>query len=396
MGIPAEKVREYLDYIPETGRLIRVKRRTSGKLGVPIGRVNIGSSGGEYRRAYFKNRAFQTAHLVWAWHHGAWPESTLVRKNGDTLDDRIENLVQSKDLRRPVSVAPLLSPEDQPETMLGDLPENLNTGIYEILNVKNGRRYIGSAVNVSKRWREHLRQLEDGKHHSRFMQRCWNKNGSDCFVFRVVLSCEKENLLMYEQAFLDFHEPEYNSAKVAGSQLGFRHSEESRAKMSASRPKGFSPMRGKTHSDATKLKISQNRKGKGGTGWTEERKRKISEALKGREISPEHREKLRAANLGKKQSAETIEKRTAKLRGRKMPEDARKAASERMKGTKMSDAAKLKMRKSKSRLADDQVKEIKSMIKEKRLSQKKIAEKYSVDQSVISEINTGKAYSWVD
>jgi len=158
-------------------------------------------------------------------------------------------------------VAPLLSPEDQPETMLGDLPENLNTGIYEILNVKNGRRYIGSAVNVSKRWREHLRQLEDGKHHSRFMQRCWNKNGSDCFVFRVVLSCEKENLLMYEQAFLDFHEPEYNSAKVAGSQLGFRHSEESRAKMSASRPKGFSPMKGRHHSDEAKRKISEAKTG---------------------------------------------------------------------------------------------------------------------------------------
>lgn len=280
MDIPAEKVREYLDYIPETGRLIRVKRKTSGKLGVPIGRINRGSSGGEYRRAYFKNRAFQTAHLVWAWHHGAWPESTLVRKNGDTLDDRIENLAQSKDLRRPVSVAPLLSPEDQPETMLGDLPENLNTGIYEILNVKNGRRYIGSAVNVSKRWREHLRQLEEGKHHSRFMQRCWNKNGSDCFVFRVVLACDKENLLMYEQAFLDFHAPEYNSAKVAGSQLGYRHSEATRAKMRASRPKGFSPMKGRRHKDSTKQKISESKTGVKLGSYSRDRVEKTAAAMR--------------------------------------------------------------------------------------------------------------------
>lgn len=48
-----------------------------------------------------------------------------------------------------------------------------------------------------------------------------------------------------------------------------------------------------------------------------ERRRKISETLKGHTVSDESIEKMRIAHLGKKQTAEEIEKRIAPLRGRK-------------------------------------------------------------------------------
>lgn len=351
-SVTPEKVKEYLDYLPDSGRLVRVKRVTSGKLGEPIGNVEFSpNSSRPYRRAHFHGKAFQTAHLVWAWHHGVWPEGRLIRKNDDSLDDRIENLAQAKDLRRPVKVAHDLSSEDQPDTMLGDLPESLNTGIYEIRNVKNGRRYIGSAVNVSKRWREHLRQLEDGNHHSQFMQRCWNKNGEESFIFRVILACDKENLIMYEQAFLDFHQPEYNSAKLAGSQLGYRHSDESRKKMSKSRKGKPSPRKGVKLSDETKLKISINRKGKGGSGWTQERRDKISAATKGRVITEEQRAKISSA-----------------LKGRST---------------------------GRGKLTEDQVLDIRSLAKIG-MRQCDIAKEIGIHRSFVHHVVSGSAYRWVE
>lgn len=136
-----------------------------------------------------------------------------------------------------------------------------HTGIYAIVNRVNGRMYIGSAMRFSKRWKEHLRGLDSGKHHSRFLSRCWAKHGAENFEFKVLLYCSPENLLMYEQAFLDFYKPIYNTAKVAGSQIGYRHTEESRARMSASRAKDFSPFTGKNHTAETKEKISRAKTG---------------------------------------------------------------------------------------------------------------------------------------
>ena len=60
----------------------------------------------------------------------------------------------------------------------------LHTGIYAIENLTNGRMYIGSAQRFNKRWKEHLRALERGVHHSRFLQRDWDKCGSEAFRFK--------------------------------------------------------------------------------------------------------------------------------------------------------------------------------------------------------------------
>ncbi len=270
--IDPQEVRDKFHYDWETGRLIRVKRGRGARLGV-VGHVCSRGS----RRIGLNDRNWQASALVWAWHYGENPAEDIVRRNGDFLDDRIENLALRSELRRPVQVAATLAPEDQPETMLGDLPEHLNTGIYEIRNIKNGRRYIGSAVNVSKRWREHLRQLEQGNHHSRFMQRCWNKNGGESFIFRVIKACKVDDLIAEEQKAIDSGRPEYNSAKTAGSMIGHIHSTETRKKMSDSRPKDFSPMTGKSHTAETKLKIS---KAKSGVKQNPETVRRRAEALK--------------------------------------------------------------------------------------------------------------------
>ena len=163
----------------------------------------------------------------------------------------------------------------------------LQSGIYAIECKANGRRYIGSAVNIAKRWKEHRRGLDNGAHHSRFLMREWNKRGSDAFIFSVLLYCSKENLLMYEQALLDAFKPAYNTNPTAGSMQGFRHREESRQRMSASNNRTGNP--GYRHTEESKKKISENRKGKGGGPRSAERIEKIRAALKGRIITAEQR-----------------------------------------------------------------------------------------------------------
>lgn len=154
-----------------------------------------------------------------------------------------------------------------------------DTGIYCITDVQSGRRYVGSAVSFHKRWGEHRNSLKRGQHHSQFMQRTFAVR-PDAFSFHVVLYCSKENLLMYEQRVIDALNPEFNTSPVAGSQLGYRHTEETRKKMSTSRRKDFSPMTGKSHSEESKRKISESRKGKGGGIYSEERKRNAANGMR--------------------------------------------------------------------------------------------------------------------
>jgi len=173
-------------------------------------------------------------------------------------------------------------------------------GVYVITNDVNGHRYVGSAASFKKRFREHLRQLLNGNHHSRYLQRAWDKHGEASFSLKPILYCDRNDLIFYEQLAMDSLTPEYNIAPVAGSQLGYRHSEESRRKMSASRRRNpSSPRKGMTHTEETKRLISESRRGKGGCGWTQQRRDRISAALKGRVISEDSRRLISESLTGR-------------------------------------------------------------------------------------------------
>lgn len=51
----------------------------------------------------------------------------------------------------------------------------LDTGIYQIRNTANGKRYVGSAVKFAQRWRQHAHLLRKRKHHSRILQNAWKQ-----------------------------------------------------------------------------------------------------------------------------------------------------------------------------------------------------------------------------
>lgn len=102
-------------------------------------------------------------------------------------------------------------------------------GIYVIINRLNGNTYVGSALKFSRRWKKHIRDLRLGKHHSRHLQRAWDKYG-DVFSFTVERWCAKEDLIRFEQEVIDLLKPEYNVSPTAGgSQIGVVRTEKFKA-----------------------------------------------------------------------------------------------------------------------------------------------------------------------
>lgn len=167
----------------------------------------------------------------------------------------------------------------------------MTMGIYRINGPKNCV-YFGSSVNVERRLVEHKKDLRNNKHHSKHMQRHYNKYGIDALTFSIVETVENEkDLVNVEQDYLDWmfrylpSNERYNGARVAGASLkgrkiwlGRKHSDETKQKQSiASKgvPKSEEHKRnmgktkvgnknflGKKHSEQTKEKQSNAKKGK--------------------------------------------------------------------------------------------------------------------------------------
>jgi group I intron endonuclease len=61
------------------------------------------------------------------------------------------------------------------------------------------------------------------------------KYGYSNFTLEIIEYCDRKDVLVREQYYLDLCKPEYNILNVAGSSLGYIHSENTRAKMKESR-----------------------------------------------------------------------------------------------------------------------------------------------------------------
>ena len=108
-------------------------------------------------------------------------------------------------------------------------------GVYGIINCITGDKYIGSSAGrgFGNRRGTHWKQLRDNCHHSNYLQNSWNKYGEENFVFLVMLYCDAENAITYEQALIDFYQPSYNMSPHAGSCLGMKHSQATKNKIGA-------------------------------------------------------------------------------------------------------------------------------------------------------------------
>jgi group I intron endonuclease len=102
------------------------------------------------------------------------------------------------------------------------------SGIYKIQSISHPERcYIGSAVDITDRWRRHLKRLDKNNHHSHKLQRHYSKYGKEDLVFSIITPCDREDLkpikgiIRPEQFFIWAYDPYFNECKTAGSVLGY-------------------------------------------------------------------------------------------------------------------------------------------------------------------------------
>lgn len=79
------------------------------------------------------------------------------------------------------------------------------TGIYKITNKTNNKVYIGSAIDIKKRWRDHKWHLKENKHHNSHLQASYNKHGLNEFEFTIEVECSIGDLLNEEKRIIKLY-----------------------------------------------------------------------------------------------------------------------------------------------------------------------------------------------
>ena len=128
-------------------------------------------------------------------------------------------------------------------------------GIYKITS-PSGKVYIGQAIDIEKRWREH-RSKSCWKYYK--LYNSFRKYGVNKHIFEVVKECLREDLNTLER----YYQEEFDTVE---SGLNHIYQEATEA------PRVFS--------EESRRKMSEARKGKKYKPHSEETRRKMSEAAK--------------------------------------------------------------------------------------------------------------------
>src|SRR5688572_20885127 len=62
----------------------------------------------------------------------------------------------------------------------------MNSGIYLITNLSNGKVYVGSSDQLKRRKYLHFYRLKRGNHANPHLQNAWNHYGEHVFTFQVI------------------------------------------------------------------------------------------------------------------------------------------------------------------------------------------------------------------
>lgn len=188
------------------------------------------------------------------------------------------------------------------------------SGIYQIRNLVNNKIYVGSTVNFEWRKFQHFESLNGNCHHSKKLQHSFNKHREENFIFEIIESIQdKQKLIEREQFYFDLLKPDYNMCPIAGSSLGYKHSDNDKQIMSV-----LAFQRAKNPEYIKKLSIAHIGKipANKGKKTSDEIRKKISEACKGKKRSEESLRKMAETNTGRKYSEETKRKISESLKRR--------------------------------------------------------------------------------
>jgi len=194
--------------------------------------------------------------------------------------------------------------------------------------------YVGSSINIKRRFYQHKNRLKANKHANFLLQRIYNKHGEGCLALKVLETVDNvENLINREQFYIDSIDPRCNLADANGGHI---MSEEAKEKM-----------RNHVFTEEHKKHLSESHKGKDSplkgiptnlVPKTAFKKKSIpwnmgltgySTKQKGTHFTEEHKKHLSEAKMGKKRpDISDI------LTGRKMSEETKQKISKAVKRTK--------------------------------------------------------------
>lgn len=101
------------------------------------------------------------------------------------------------------------------------------TGIYRWTHLVSGKSYIGSSVNLKRRFLDYYNisylERETIKNNS-LIYKALLKYGYSSFKLDILEYCEPKLVIEREQYYFNLFKPEYNILKIAGSISGFKHS----------------------------------------------------------------------------------------------------------------------------------------------------------------------------
>lgn len=160
-------------------------------------------------------------------------------------------------------------------------------GIYKIKNIRNNKIYIGKSKDINHRISDHKSSLRKNSHRNKYLQRSYNKYGINCFEFSIIELCE-ESLLEEKEIFyikeLNSKAPNGYNLTDGGGSLGRKLSLLTIQKIKDFFLKNGSPMKGRSHTEETRQKMSSSSKGKS-KNFTKEWRDKITFSISGQKQS---------------------------------------------------------------------------------------------------------------
>jgi hypothetical protein len=126
------------------------------------------------------------------------------------------------DIRRLEEIVPSISPEageaiakviwkvyyEKPYTDLVGrvIGSGRHTGIYQITNINTQMCYIGQAVDIADRWRQHIKRALNAEPRTQNkLYPAMYKEGIENFTFEIIEECEQSKLNEREDYWQDFY-----------------------------------------------------------------------------------------------------------------------------------------------------------------------------------------------
>lgn len=209
-------------------------------------------------------------------------------------------------------------------------------GWIYLLEFPNGKRYVGlTTVSPKRRYGRHKAAAAKPENKSRVYQ-AWRKHGPPSL--QVLAEIPNEKLANAEREYIAAMNTRiphgYNQSEGGEGAFGIAVSEETRRKISEAQ-------KGKVISEYSRQRMADAKRGR---KHSEAHRAAISAALKGKPKAPEAMAKTHAANVGRVHSAETRAKISVNRKGIKRSPEAIAKSVEKHKGRKNSPETIEKMR----------------------------------------------------